>query len=206
MEEEINNIPEEETPKKKAMKIGIIGNGGLFGGRSAFSQKLIESVEKETGVPIGICSTPHLETEIPEIVARLALQMKDKSGPIIVAGGGGEKSYKIENGEVSIFDGKIATDKDGQKVVLDNSNVDKIPLSFLKDNTFPFTKRPELPSMDVFDNTPNKLSLIRNLNLSPEQIDYFMFAPPQRLEGESQDDYKRRRMLNKILIKYKGEY
>jgi len=53
---------------------------------------------------------------------------------------------------------------------------------------------------------PNKLQLLKNLNLSPEQIDYFQNAPPQRLEGESQKDYKTRKMLNKLIIKYRGQF
>lgn len=53
---------------------------------------------------------------------------------------------------------------------------------------------------------PNKLQLLKDLNLSPEQIDYFQNAPPHRLEGENQNDYKTRRMLNKLIIKYRGQF
>jgi len=65
--------------------------------------------------------------------------------------------------------------------------------------------RMPLPTILDFD-TPNKLQLLKNLNLSPEQIDYFQNAPPQRLEGESQKDYKTRRMLNKLIVKYRGQF
>jgi hypothetical protein len=56
------------------------------------------------------------------------------------------------------------------------------------------------------DSMPTKLDIIKKMELSPEQIDYFKYAPPHRLEGESQEDYKIRRMLNKLLIKYRGKY
>ena len=52
---------------------------------------------------------------------------------------------------------------------------------------------------------PTKLDILKKMELSPEQLDYFKYAPPHRLEGESQEDYKIRRMLNKLLIKFRGQ-
>ena len=51
---------------------------------------------------------------------------------------------------------------------------------------------------------PNNLQLLKDLKLSPEQLDYFKNAPPHRLDGESQEDYKTRRKLNKLIVKYRG--
>lgn len=71
----------------------------------------------------------------------------------------------------------------------------------------------KLNDLDMFelkqllhDSIPNKLQLLKNLNLSEEQIDYFKNSPNERMEGEKQEDYKTRRMLNKLLIKFRGEY
>lgn len=77
-------------------------------------------------------------------------------------------------------------------------NLDDIAVPILK-------KISELPIPRIIDSdVSNKIQLLRDLNLSPEQIDYFQNAPPNRLEGESFEDYKTRRMLNKLLIKYRG--
>ncbi len=62
-----------------------------------------------------------------------------------------------------------------------------------------------IPSIVDFD-TPNKLALLKRLKLSDEQIDYFKNAPAERLEGEKFEDYKTRRMLNKLIIKYRGQF
>jgi hypothetical protein len=82
-------------------------------------------------------------------------------------------------------------------------NLDDVAVPILK-------KISELPLPIIHDindpDTPNKLQMLRDLRLSPEQIDYFQNAPPQRLEGESQEDYKTRRMLNKLIIKYRGQF
>ena len=58
----------------------------------------------------------------------------------------------------------------------------------------------------IQDSIPDKLQLLRNLKLSAEQIDYFKNSPNERMEGEKQEDYKTRRMLNKLLIKFRGQY
>jgi hypothetical protein len=58
----------------------------------------------------------------------------------------------------------------------------------------------------IQDSIPNKLQLLKDLNLSKEQIDYFKNTPNERMEGEKQEDYKTRRMLNKLLIKFRGQY
>jgi len=198
---EDNNIQNNEVSpeKKKGMTIGIIGDGGLIGAKHALAM-----AQKDIGTLV--------KTEIPEIVSKLALKMADKGVIIIVGATDTEPSYKIENGVASVFDGKVVTDSEGKRIVLDDSKYDKqLPLSLFERDSPSLVSKAELlnemiPSMEMFDGTPNKLSLIRNLKLSPEQIDYFMFAPPQRLEGEKHDDYKRRQMLNKLLIKYRGLY
>lgn len=61
-----------------------------------------------------------------------------------------------------------------------------------------------LPDFDFLKPIPNKLQLLRDLELSPEQLDYFKNAPPHRLDGETQKDYKNRRMLNNLIVKYRG--
>jgi hypothetical protein len=53
---------------------------------------------------------------------------------------------------------------------------------------------------------PDKLHMLKGLNLSTEQIDYIKNSPPQRLEGESQDAYRERKMLNKLIVKYRGQF
>ena len=69
---------------------------------------------------------------------------------------------------------------------------------------FKYTNPYNFPYFDYLQPIPNKLQLLKDLKLSPEQIDYFKNAPSYRLEGESQKDYKTRRMLNKLIIKYRG--
>lgn len=62
-----------------------------------------------------------------------------------------------------------------------------------------------LPSLKDY-NTPDKLHMLRRLNLSTEQIDYIKNSPLQRVEGESQEAYKERRMLSKLIVKYRGQF
>jgi len=69
--------------------------------------------------------------------------------------------------------------------------------------------RPPIPELtqsfaDLGDSS-NKLQYLKKLNLSPEQIEYYQNAPQYRLENESQEDYKKRRMLNKLVIKFRGQ-
>lgn len=56
----------------------------------------------------------------------------------------------------------------------------------------------------IQDNIPSKLNFLIDLELTPEQIEYFKNSPPQRLEGETQEDYKNRRMINKLIFKFRG--
>lgn len=190
--EENNNIQNEEVSPQKKHKTILAGAGGLDGGREFAIASVLEQKELRVAVT-------HMSLEIPDAIMNLAKLMHDKSGPVIVVGDMGRPSYKIENGEASIFDGKL-------------EDFDRhLPLEIFDKNAPSIMSKTELlnsmiPLTDVIDGMPNKLSLIKNLNLSAEQIDYFMFAPPQKLEGEKQDDYKRRRMLCKLLIKYKGLY
>jgi hypothetical protein len=100
---------------------------------------------------------------------------------------------------------------EGKKVIVitgdttPNIDLSKIDLDSI---SIPVLKKiSEFPSPVIYDHdTPNKLEMLRNLKLSPEQIDYFQNSPPQRLEGEKQEDYKTRRMLNKLIIKYRGQF
>lgn len=93
---------------------------------------------------------------------------------------------------------------------MDNLNLRKLassqlsPLSFDSTITYKYLAPPKMD--DFISGVPKKLEMLRKLELSPEQLDYFQNAPPQRLEGESQEDYKTRRMLNKLIIKYRGEF
>ncbi len=131
---------------------------------------------------------------IPDIVYELA--KKSIGQEVIVVGkGNGADSYKIDkDGNIELFDIKTISSENLPPPPKDlitkiSPNFNDISLSQL-----------------IKDNIPNKLQMLKQMNLSPKQIDYFKNAPAYRLEGESDEDYKTRRMLNKLLIKYRGQY
>jgi hypothetical protein len=51
-----------------------------------------------------------------------------------------------------------------------------------------------------------KLNYLKRLNLTKEQTNFIMNSPPQRMENESFEQYKKRRMLNNLMIKYRGSF
>jgi hypothetical protein len=63
------------------------------------------------------------------------------------------------------------------------------------------------PKLELIDSDiSNGLRTIQDLNLSKEQISEILHSPNERLEDETQEDYKIRRKLNKLLIKFRGQY
>lgn len=76
---------------------------------------------------------------------------------------------------------------------------------FNPNNVFPITCFSRMENnFDPNLQTPNKLLYLKSLELSIEQIDYIKNSPDKRMENESQKDYKERRILNKLIIKYRG--
>lgn len=127
-------------------------------------------------------------------------QIKDRPDVIIVGAGAGKTEELIRVLEES--DKKVLIVDDINEIGLEREKLDLDKLVMPVYNYLSC-----IPFESICDSSvPNKLKLLRDLKLSPEQIDYFKNAPPQRLEGEKQEDYKTRRMLNKLIIKYRGEF
>lgn len=153
----------------------------------------MEEENKTEGIPVIPPHNPHLNIG----------EMDGKKVVLIGAGAPKgketiEAAIKIaKESNISLIVSDVAPHLGKEKVVV---NLDDVAVPILK-------KISELPLPIIHDpDTPNKLQMLRDLKLSPEQIDYFQNAPPQRLEGESQEDYKTRRMLNKLIIKYRGQF
>ena len=106
--------------------------------------------------------------------------MEEKKKPNVIILGGGEGKTTMSQIEEAIrASGKenIIVVDDVNKLITDEINLDKIALPILK-------KLSEFPITRIIDESiPNKLQLLKDLKLSPEQIDYFQNAPPLRLEG-----------------------
>lgn len=128
-------------------------------------------------------------------------EQEEKKQKVIVVGTiGNDLTNKISAIQKSLGDNV-------EIVVVDNINdVEGIkPFNPTEPKTYTLTNPyKNLPLIQDF-NTPNGLHTLRSLNLSAEQIEYIKNSPPQRLEEESQEDYKNRRMLNKLIIKYRGQ-
>lgn len=155
----------------------------------------MEEENKTEGIPVIPPDNPHLD--IGEFEGKKA----------IVIGAGMQHSTAVIEAAI-----RMAKEKGINIIVGDGKDLQKKEyIPSLDDLAIPILKRiSELPLPIIHDindpDTPNKLQMLRDLKLSPKQIDYFQNAPPQRLEGETQEDYKTRRMLNKLIIKYRGEF
>lgn len=75
--------------------------------------------------------------------------------------------------------------------------------SYLNTTNFLYTNMYEGLDFPSMYNEPNKLQMLRSLNLSKEQIRSLIDSPSARMEDESQEDYKVRRMLYKLYLKYR---
>jgi len=75
--------------------------------------------------------------------------------------------------------------------------------SYLNTSNFLYTNMYEGLDFPSMYNEPNKLQMLRNLNLTKEQIRSLIDSPNARMEDESQEDYKVRRMLYKLYLKYR---
>ena len=153
----------------------------------------MEEENKTEGIPVILPHNPHLSVG----------EFEGKK--VIVVGTGAPKGQETikaaikmaKENNIGIIVNDVESHLGNEKVAV---NLDDVAVPILK-------KISELPLPIIHDpDTPNKLQMLRDLRLSPEQIDYFQNAPPQRLEGESQEDYKTRRMLNKLIIKYRGQF
>jgi len=82
--------------------------------------------------------------------------------------------------------------------------------TLISENTSTLLQTPDyihiVEKFSDYGDVPNKLQMLRKLNLTPEQRDYFLNAPSERMEGEKFEDYKVRRTLNKLMLKYRGEF
>jgi hypothetical protein len=168
------------------------------------NKDFLEALKK--GIPVGcpVESQHYIPTE------------EKKDSPIlIVAGTGGIGAGKTALAHVE--EAIIMAKEQGKKVAIvgaehhpDISEIDFSKMNFeemAKPYLYELNRLPiEHLEKLMKDSIPNKLQLLQSLKLSPEQKDYFLNAPPQRLEGENFEDYKTRRMLNKLLIKYRGQY
>ena len=70
----------------------------------------------------------------------------------------------------------------------------------------PRLKEIDFPMIEAYDpDVPNKLQMLRKLNLSPEEIKEILNSPENRMNGEDFDKYKKRKSIKKLLIKYRGQ-
>lgn len=130
----------------------------------------------------------------------------DKSAHVIICGCDHDTQTKKAL-EIAIMEAKL----EGKKVVVvDDCNPPDDLKNILEITTpppYPYLITNHLPLITTVDlATPNKLQFLRNLNLTEEQIEFYKNSPPQRLENESSEDYKTRRMLNKLIVKYRGQF
>ena len=147
--------------------------------------------------------TPMGMAVVPDPDGRIHIAEMDGKKVVVIGAGVPKGAETIEKAirmakenNVGVIVNDVEAHLGKEKIVV---NLDDIAVPILK-------KISELPIPRIIDSdVPNKLQLLRDLNLSPEQIDYFQNAPPNRLNGESFEDYKTRRMLNKLLIKYRKE-
>jgi hypothetical protein len=147
---------------------------------------------------------------ISEEAVRMFLEAR-KDPPILIFGGAGHLS--TGRTALAMAEEQIIIAKETGAKIAVVGNRDELDFSKID---FEAMARPYLDKLNDLDlnslqsiikeSIPNKLQLLKELKLSPQQIDYFLNAPPQRLEGEKYEDYKTRRMLNKLLIKYRGQY
>ena len=109
----------------------------------------------------------------------------------------GNKKIVIVAGDVA---NRLPHDK---RLIVDKSFLDLSLGSEL--NPYLISKLPEFPDFSL-GTIPNKLQWLRNLDLSPEQFDYIKNSPEHRMDNETFEEYKKRRMLNKLIIKYRGDF
>jgi len=70
----------------------------------------------------------------------------------------------------------------------------------------PKLKEIDFPIVELYDpDVPNKLQMLRKLNLSPEDVNKILNSPESRMDGEDFDKYKKRKSIKKLLIKYRGQ-
>lgn len=164
-----------------------------------FKEINVEGIQKPVGLTVGIAgggdtiSNPHVRID------------EFRGNPVVTIGAGAPHNTEIleaaikmaKENNIGIIVNDISSCFGKEKIAV---NLDNVAIPVLKG----LSQIPELPCLDP--DTPNKLQMLRDLKLSPEQIDYFQNAPPHRLEGEKQEDYKTRRMLNKLIIKYRGQF
>lgn len=78
---------------------------------------------------------------------------------------------------------------------------DKFPLTSEYDKYLEFKLLPTFPMMI---DAPNKLKMLKNLNLSESDIRFILESPESRIEGEDFESYKNRKQIKKLLVKYRN--
>lgn len=61
-----------------------------------------------------------------------------------------------------------------------------------------------LPTFPMMIDAPNKLKMLKNLNLSESDIRFILESPESRIEGEDFESYKNRKQIKKLLVKYRN--
>lgn len=166
----------------------------------ALYNKEIKMESQDTSESFGL--TPENRTTLGEAVEPIL----DKSANVIICGGDNAVQTK-EALEMAIMEAKLI----GKTVLLvddykpsDGYNLKDIYGNEIPNIPYTLTRLP-IPTIVDMD-TPNKLQFLKGLNLTEEQIEFYKNSPPQRLENESSEDYKTRRMLNKLIVKYRGQF
>ena len=118
---------------------------------------------------------------------------------------------KGENIEEALKRAKESNEK-GERTVVVMEDVDKtknisdIDFNGVYNPYIEYTKLHDILPMSGYDNEPNKLQYLKRLNLSKEQIDFIKNSPLNRMDGETQEKYKHRRLLSKLIVKYRGQF
>lgn len=177
MEEQITPQEDKDNNTSKSKRIAVVGGGPSFG---VGKMGIIHGIGSPC-IPCIHYSPNHEVVEKESQILIETVKALEKENGIVLIGAGNE----ITNAPL----GSIAQMADAMHndLLIDYKMCERM-----------------LPDFDFLQPIPNKLQLLRDLKLSPEQVEYFKNAPPHRLDGETQKDYKNRRMLNNLIVKYRG--
>jgi hypothetical protein len=177
-----------EIAKNRIKKIGVAGPSLIGGGYIG--------IQPEN---IGVLVVPPHDN-IPEMVLRAAEHLKDQDNVIIV--GDGNQAYGVDKGVVRPLDEGAINELKANGNFLNGRPIGEPEPMLIRNYHRDYL---DTIDMDYINGAPNKLNMLRQLNLSPEQIEFFIGSPNHRLDGEDDKEYQTRRSLSKLLIKYRGE-
>ncbi len=194
----------EEQEEKKEIGVAIIGHCNV--GKTVLSAAITNHIaRKECDIPKPV-DIPHKHmlfvdsSFVDDEVKRLKIEAKAKEMDAEIVYIGSDRHNEI------IKSRDLTKIKEGLVNELIEAKTSSASPFENPPTPYIIRRQPEILANVHPYGSPNGLNTLKDANLSPEQIEQIKNSPLERMEGENMEDYKYRRTLSKLIVKYRGQF